>query len=277
MNLATVENPGIDRKSFERLRDVVYRESGITLKWEKATLMVGRLSKRVRQRGLRGFAEYADLIESNTDPQELTELLDAMSTNVTYFFREPEHFDFLRDIYRKHLKQGQRRIRVWCAAASTGDEPYTIAMTLLDQTPPGIDLRILATDISTHALAKAIAGQYPQKTMENVPKALRDRHFQRSQANGVETYTASDKMKGAVLFRQFNLIKFPYQLTGPLDIIMCRNVMIYFDPETRQKIVNEFTRLLRPGGHLVISHSESLSDLAIGLEMIRPSVYVKPS
>lgn len=275
MQLATADNPGIDRKSFNRLSAIVYRESGITLKWEKATLMVGRLSKRVRTLGLANFAQYADLLDANSHPKEMTELLDAMSTNVTYFFREPEHFEFLRDTYQEYVKEGRKRLRVWCAAASTGDEPYTIAMTLLDHTPPGVDLRILATDISTQALAKAILGEYPEKAMTEVPRTLSDRYFRRTLVNGQTRYLASDAMKSSLLFRQFNLVKFPYQLSGPLDIIMCRNVMIYFDPPTRQKIVDQFTRLLRPGGHLIISHSESLSDLNITLEMVRPSVYLK--
>lgn len=276
MDMATVENPGIDRKSFDRIAKVVYRESGITLKWEKATLMVGRLSKRLRELNLTGFRQYADLVENSPSAEEMTILLDSMSTNVTYFFREPEHFDILRDVYKGWLKAGQKRLRIWCAAASTGDEPYTIAMTLLDHTPPGVDLRVLATDISTQALAKAIAGQYPERAMENVPKTMQDRYFRRELVAGQAKYTASQKMKNALLFRQFNLVKFPFSLKGPLDFILCRNVMIYFDPPTRQKIVDEFYRLLKPGGNLIISHSESLSDLKIKFDMVRPSVYVKP-
>lgn len=275
MDMAILDNPGIDRSSFDRIAAIVYRESGITLKWEKATLMVGRLSKRVRELGLTGFKQYADILESNPEPAEMTRLLDSMSTNVTYFFREPDHFDVLRDIYKGWLKQGQKRFRFWCAAASTGDEPYTIAMTLLDQTPPGVDLRILATDISTQALAKAIAGEYPERAMENIAKPLQSRHFKRTEVNGQTQYIASQKMKDALLFRQFNLVKFPFSLKGPLDFILCRNVMIYFDPPTRQKIIDQFYRLLKPGGYLIISHSESLSDLKIQFDMVRPSVYLK--
>ncbi len=270
-----VEDPGIDRRSFEQIREIVYAESGIILRWEKATLVVGRLSKRLRALGLSSYSQYVRRLREDETKGELTFLLNAISTNVTYFFREPDHFEFIQQLLGEWVAAGQRRLRIWCAAASTGEEPYTIAMTVMEKCPPEVDCKILATDISTQALARAQQGIYQAKAVEPVPHTLKGRYFEPVLSDGVKQFAANSRLKSRLLFRHFNLVKFPYALTGPLDLVMCRNVMIYFDPPTRQQIINEFHRLLKPGGYLIVSHSESLTGLHCPFAAVRPSIYIK--
>src|SRR5688572_1697358 len=159
----------LDRDTFERIRDLVYAKSGIVLKDDKATLVAGRLARRLRELGLGTARGYLEYLARDRDGRELTLLLDAISTNVTSFYREAEHFDFIGNTYASWLEQGQRRFRFWCAAASSGEEPYTLAMTLLERSPRQVDLRILATDISTAVLGQAVAGVYSSKAVAPIP------------------------------------------------------------------------------------------------------------
>lgn len=268
--------PGtLDHSTFERIRDLVYAKSGIVLNDDKATLVSGRLARRLRELGLHTPRDYLDYLDRDRDGGELTLLLDAISTNVTSFYREADHFDFIATTYGTWLEQGQRRFRFWCAAASSGEEPYTLAMTLLERSPPRVDLRILATDISTAVLGQALDGVYLAKTVAPIPKALLSRYFTAQHVGGRVEYAATEELRKPLSFRHLNLAEFPCPLKGPLDMILCRNVMIYFDQRLRARLVAEFHRLLKPGGFLLVSHSESLVGLDSAFRMIRPSVYVK--
>jgi chemotaxis protein methyltransferase CheR len=217
--------------------------------------------------------EYLSYLESDGSGVEMTQLLDAMSTNVTYFFREPEHFELIAQLHRRWLAAGQRRFRYWSAAASSGEEPYTLAMCLSGQGGPAADVRILATDISTAVLEKALVGVYPAAAVADIPKPLLEEHFRREP--GGDGYVVAEALRKLVLFRHLNLTHLPFRLHGPLDVILCRNVMIYFDEVLRGRLVREFARLLKPGGCLIISHSESLAGIDSDLEMVRPSLYMK--
>jgi chemotaxis protein methyltransferase CheR len=263
----------LDRYTFDRIRTLVSGRSGIVLRDDKATLVATRLHRRLRALGLSTPREYLAYLESDTSGAELTQLLDAMSTNVTYFFREPEHFELLGQLHRRWLAEGQRRFRYWSAAASSGEEPYTLAMSLLAGGGPAADVRILATDISTAVLERAMIGAYSATAVEEIPPQLLERYFSPDPAGG---YVVGDALRRLVLFRHLNLTHLPFRLQGPLDVVLCRNVMIYFDQELRSRLVREFARLLKPGGCLVISHSESLAGIDSGLEMVRPSLYLKP-
>jgi chemotaxis protein methyltransferase CheR len=267
---------GLDRQSFEKIRAIVYARSGIVLKDDKATLVAGRLARRLRELGIADPRDYLAYLESDSSQSELTHLLDAMSTNVTFFFREPDHFELVSQLHRRWTQAGQRRFRYWCAAASSGEEPYTLAMTL-HALGGGQDLRILATDISTAILESAIAGVYLQKAVGDIPPELLARYFTREGGPNDTRYVVGDELRQLLIFRHLNLTHLPFQLRGPLDIIMCRNVMIYFDHDLRSRLVNEFARLLKPGGCLIISHSESLVGIDSKLEMVRPSLYMKRS
>jgi chemotaxis protein methyltransferase CheR len=268
-----VADAALDRKTFERIRDIVYARSGIVLNDDKLTLVAGRLGRRLRDLGLKSPRDYLEYLERDQGGQELTHLLDAISTNVTYFFREPEHFEFIKQLHSRWLNSGQRRFRYWSAASSSGEEPYTLAMTLHSLGVKGLDLKILATDISTAILERAIAGVYQDKAVGEIPPALLMRYFVKE---GPHEYVVTDELRKILTFRHLNLAVFPSPLSGPLDMILCRNVMIYFDHGLRSRLVNEFARLLKPGGCLIISHSESLVGIDVNLKMVRPSVYVKP-
>jgi chemotaxis protein methyltransferase CheR len=267
---------GLDRATFQRIRDIVYARSGIVLESHKATLVAGRLGRRLRDLGIDSPSQYLAYLEQDKSGRELTHLLDAMSTNVTYFYREPDHFEFISQLHSRWLANGQRRFRYWSAAASSGEEPYTLAMTLHALGTPELDLRILATDISTAILERALAGVYPEKAVSEIPRQHLLRHFKREVASGETQYVVGDELREMIAFRHLNLAHLPLRLSGPLDMILCRNVMIYFDLGLRSRLVNEFARLLKPGGCLIISHSESLVGIDCNLKMVRPSLYIKP-
>lgn len=263
----------LDRYTFDRIRTLVSQRSGIVLRDDKATLVATRLHRRLRALGLSSAREYLVYLESDNSGAELTQLMDAMSTNVTYFFREPEHFELIAQLHQRWLAAGQRRFRYWSAAASSGEEPYTLAMCLKGQGGPPADVRILATDISTAVLERAMTGAYTATSVAEIPKPLLAEYFRRDPDG--DGYLIGEALRKLVLFRHLNLTELPFRLHGPLDVILCRNVMIYFDQELRARLVREFARLLKPGGCLIISHSESLAGIDAGLEMIRPSLYLK--
>ncbi len=265
---------------FSRFRDLIHEQSGIHLAAGKETLLHSRISKRMRRLGIQKAEAYLKHIADDRSGQEMIELLDAISTNVTYFFREPDHFDQLRAALAHWVDEGQRRFRLWSAACSYGQEPYTMAMTALDAfrdlRAEGIDLRVLATDISTKVLAAAQEGVYSAGDLEKVALDFRDRYFDKlSTEEGQRRFQVLPALRSRVTFRRLNLSRPPFPMQGPLDVVFCRNVMIYFDTQTRQRLVNEIERLLRPGGLMMIGHAESLIGLTTRLTAISPSVYQK--
>lgn len=261
----------MDKQTFAEYKNLIYRESGIVLQQEKMSLLVNRIQKRIRSLGVSDETEYLKIIESDLSGEELTLLIDAISTNVTYFYREEKHFEILGSILEK--SKNKHKYRIWCAAASSGEEPYSIALEALEHANPlARDFKILATDICTKVLRRAVDGIYNEKDLEKIPDNLRTAHFKQYSES---QWQVSNDLKSLLTFKQFNLIKFPYPLSGPLDIIFCRNVMIYFDVETRQKIINEFCRLLAVGGYLFVSHSENLLGIQHPLKKFDSSVFRK--
>lgn len=267
----------MDSKTFDKFRELVYAKSGIALGPHKASLVSARVARRMRALGMTGHNDYLDAILRDETGGELVHFLDAISTNVTSFFREADHFEFLKEVLRRWQAEGQTRFRIWCAAASTGEEPYTLAMTALESLGAGVrDLRILATDISTRVLGVCMEGTYAQSKTETIPPALLSRYFTRFQEGGDSFYSANDELRKVLTFRRLNLAAPPYPMKGPMDVIFCRNVMIYFDEGLRGRLAQEAKRLLRPGGYFVVGHSESLVGSAREFRVIRPSVYQKP-
>lgn len=259
---------------FATLRDLVYRESGIVITDQKRPLLANRLAKRLKALKLSSDAEYLQIIETDREGSELVHLLDAVSTNVTYFFREPQHFEFLRsELIKIREQQPSHEVKIWCAAASSGDEPYTIAMNAEDIVPG--KWRLLGTDICMPVLQKAQAGLYKASDLEKVPDVMRRKYFTKVKMPDDEYAQVSPTLMSKVLFKRLNLVQFPYSLKGDFDFIFCRNVMIYFDKPTRQKIVEQFERLLRPGGSLILSLSESLLGINSILQKQPCSVYRK--
>ncbi|MBD3344738.1 MAG: methyltransferase domain-containing protein [Chitinivibrionales bacterium] len=266
----------MDKKIFIQFRDIIYAAAGISLNEKKEALVSARIAKRMRALGMEEHEEYLQYVQNDKNGEEIVQLLDAVSTNVTHFFRENEHFDFLSEAMSQWLEQGQRRFRYWSAGCSSGEEPYSIAMTLL-QTLDGrtSDMRILATDISTRILAASMAGEYSARKIENVSPFLRERYFVKQGRNTTAVYRVKDQLKKMILFKRLNLSVVPFPMQGPMDTIFCRNVMIYFDNEVRKRLLNEFYRLLKPGGYLMVGHAESLTGMLSGFKCVKPSVYVK--
>ncbi len=265
----------IDPASFARLKSLVYDLAGIDIKPGKEALVSGRLQKRMRELGINSYKAYIDRIAAEPDGDEVVLLLDAISTNVTSFFREPEHFTLLRSETARWIAEGRTRLRVWCAASSSGEEPYTIAMTMMEAIGSRkVDLRILATDISTRVLDIARRGTYAASSVNSVPADLRKKWLV-PDSDG-RLVRVKDDLRALVTYNRLNLAKPPYPMQGPLDAVFCRNVMIYFDNQVRSRILSEVRRLVRPRGLLCVGHAESLSTLQGDLETIQAAAYRVP-
>jgi len=263
----------IQPKTFEAIREIVYTASGIALGPRKEALVCARVSKRMRALGLADYDAYLAYLEDN--PHETVDLLDAVSTNVTSFFREGHHFEYLADELERAYADGQRRFRFWSAACSTGEEPYSLAMVIKETLPyPDVDARILATDISTQALDACEAAAYEDRHMTPVPQDLRERWFTHHRSSD-RPWVAKPALKQMVVFRRMNLSAPPFPMRGPLDAVLCRNVMIYFDDAVRARLLAEVGRLLKPGGLLVVGHAESLAGMISDFRYVKPSVYRK--
>jgi chemotaxis protein methyltransferase CheR len=267
----------MDQKVFQHFRDLIHRESGIALNKDKVALLSNRVSKRLRALCLSSIDEYLHFLERDDTGDELVNLLDVISTNVTYFFREPEHFTFLAEVFKKWNSDNRSRIRLWCAAASSGEEPYTLAITAKNNLDSRADFRMLATDICTNVLSKAQIGEYSPEQLRNVPAEIIRRYFRKTVRDDKDLWQVDSALGQSILFKRLNLNDFPYPLKGPFDIIFCRNVMIYFDLDLRRRIINEFNRLLAPGGYLFISRSETLLGIDHPFKSAAVSVYQKPS
>lgn len=266
----------LSTNEFQLFQTLVYQQVGISLSENKQSLIVSRLSKRVRDLELPSYQAYYDFVVGGTDPDELTKLLDMISTNKTDFFREPGHFDFLREKIIPTLANEQA-IRIWCSASSTGEEPYTIAMTLWDaiSQPAQWDCQILASDISTRVLEKAAKGIYEDERVQSLPSDLVRRHFLRGKGEQQGFLKIKLPLLNMVSFRRINLMDEAFPIRNPLDVIFCRNVMIYFDRPTQAKLMTKFYRYLKPGGYLFIGHSESLQWIEHPFAYVAPTIYQK--
>lgn len=266
----------MERKTFDKFRTLIYTKCGITLGEQKEALVSARIAKRMRALNVDSHEQYYDAVIKDKTGAELVQLIDAISTNFTNFFREPIHFEILTDLLKKWKAQGQRRFRIWCAAASTGEEPYTLAMTANEAIGAlGTDVKILATDISTRVLQTCHRGLYDDKRVATVSRDLRQRYFEELRDNGQAVYEVKDSLRSLLVFRRLNLSTPPFPMRGPFDAVFCRNVMIYFDNQIRTRLVSEIHELLKPGGYLMIGHAESLTGLDTKFKTVRPSVYVK--
>ncbi|MFC1614472.1 CheR family methyltransferase [Gemmatimonadota bacterium] len=266
----------MDQRLFNKFRSLVYEQSGINLGSEKQALVCARVGKRMRTLCIQDHKEYYNRVLQDKTGRELISLLDVISTNVTNFFREEKHFGVLDELLRQWDDEGQTRFRIWCAASSTGEEPYTIAMTVREALGGNLkDTKILATDISTSVLEKAARGEYSENKLEKIPSHLLKRYLKKV-TNGSESYyQVKDTLRSLITFGRLNLSVNPYPLKGPFDVVFCRNVMIYFDNEVRKKVLDNIYQLLRPGGYLMVGHAESLTSLVSDFKSVMPSVYIK--
>jgi chemotaxis protein methyltransferase CheR len=247
-------------RDFKRVRRLIYDRAGIALGDSKVHMVYSRLSRRVRTLGLKTIHEYLDLVERDPGP-EWEAFTNALTTNLTSFFRERHHFDILRE-YLAQVPEGQV-VKIWCAAASTGEEPYSIAMTVVEHyrsfTPP---VMILASDVDTQVLATASAGIYPLERTETLEKRQVRLFFRRGAGAHEGSVRVVDPLKKLIRFTPLNLLDDGWPIKGPLDAIFCRNVMIYFDKATQRTILQKFAPLLKPEGLLFAGHSESFTQAA---------------
>ena len=271
-----LSSPELGDAEFHRIRSLLYRVSGIDLHPGKEGLVKSRLAKRLRALGLATFEDYLAHLERDSSGEELAMMVDVLTTNKTSFFREAQHFDYLRERVLPTLRARAGAMRLWSAACSTGEEPFSIAMLLSDELGPqsASSARILATDISARVLSHATAGVYEEETLRDVPPPFVGRHFALARTTPTRAYRVNDALRSMVRFARLNLIG-PWPMRGPFDVIFCRNVMIYFDEPTQQRLVRRLWEILAPGGHLFVGHSESLSALTHEFRYARPAVYVK--
>jgi len=265
----------MDPRTFDNFRNLIYEKSGISLNDSKKSLMCSRMGKRMRSLGIDSHRMYLKHVIQDESGQEIVYLLDAISTNVTRFFREPDHFQFLEKTMKEWFKSGQQRFRIWSAACSTGEEPYSIAMTILESGGSKYDFKILATDISTRALETARRGIYEVGKMEQISKKHEELYFDRILESNSGHYMVKSALRRMIVFGRLNLSTPPFPMNGPLDVVFCRNVMIYFDNQVRHRLLKEICQLLKSGGYLIVGHAESLIGLTEDLKSVQPSVYMK--
>lgn len=270
-------------RDFERFSRLVYDQCGIRLPAHKQSMLEARLRKRLRALGLGSFEEYAELIFSGREPEgELIRLIDVVTTNKTDFFREPAHFDFLvRSALPELIERDEaglsRPLRVWSAGCSTGKEPYTLAMVLSEYraTYPEFRFEILGTDISTDVLDKAVKGIYAEEKAEPIPAPLRRKYLLKARDPELRQVRVVPELRSQVRFRRLNFMDADYGLREAFDIIFCRNVLIYFDRPTQERLLTRFAGYLESGSFLFLGHSETLLGLSLPLKQMAPSVYRK--
>ena len=259
---------------FGRFQRFIYDAAGITLSPSKKALVCGRLSKRLAAHGLASYDAYYDLLASGQAAEEVQTAVDLLTTNETYFFREPKHFELLRAIAQKAAAGRKRSFRVWSAASSSGEECYSMAMVLADCLGTS-SWEVLGTDISHRVLQRARAGHYPMERGRNIPPPYLKRFCLRGIGEQEGTLLVERSLRQRVNFAQVNLNEDLPRL-GTFDVIFLRNVMIYFNAETKRQVVARVLSLLEPGGHLCIGHSESLNDISDAVVQLAPSIYRKP-
>jgi chemotaxis protein methyltransferase CheR len=274
------ETRDLTREEYELFRRLVYAKSGINLGDQKMQLVRARLGKRVRSGGFASFRAYYDQVEGDQTGEELCKLLDAISTNTTHLFREIRHFRLLSEILKQWMENKAWRtannsLRIWSAGCSRGEEPYSIGMVAhaAVANQPAVDLRILATDLSVQMLSRAKLGLFEMHRVGTVPPEYKNRYLQRVHQDGQQFLQVVPELRQAIKFSRFNLMSEKFPFRHGFHIIFCRNVMIYFDRNTQQTLVNKFADHLLRGGYLMIGHSESLNGLQHPLSYVEPTVY----
>ena len=256
---------------FDRVSRLIYDHAGISLSATKEDMVYSRLARRLRVTGLASFNEYLALLDDENDA-EWEAFVNALTTNLTSFFREAHHFPVLAEHVKKQREK--HAVTLWCSASSTGEEPYSMAMTMVDlyqsYTPP---VKILATDLDTSVLEKAAAGIYPLERLEKLPQDTLKRFFLKGTGSNAGQAIVRPELRNMITFRQLNLLDAPWPMRGPFDAIFCRNVMIYFDKQTQHRILQKFTPMLQPDGLLFAGHSESFHHAADLFKLRGKTVY----
>jgi chemotaxis protein methyltransferase CheR len=275
--MADMNDDHLSNRNFERLAVHIRKTAGITLTEKKRMMLEGRLRRRLKLVGAADLDDYCDYVfAGDTADAEQQHLINAVTTNKTDFFREPKHFEYLEDKLLPELaRQGARKVTVWSAACSTGAEPYTIAMLLDDFAAqrPGMSYQILATDIDTQVLRAAHRGVYNEELLDPVPAALRRKYVMRSRDTRCADVRISPKLRAAIAFGQLNLMDASYGVGAAIDMIFCRNVLIYFEKETQEAVVQRLVRCLKPGGYLFLGHAESITGFDVPVTQVGSTIF----
>lgn len=270
----------LTHEEYGWFRDLVYEKAGINLGDKKMQLVRARLGKRLRAGAFKSYRAYYEHVKADASGEELTLLIDAISTNTTHLFREKNHFTWLEEAIGRWMsdtRQMRSPIRIWSAGCSSGEEPYTIAMVMdnLTHQYSSLKFKILATDISTRMLDQARRGAFDSGKLAQVPSEFKRRYFAREGPRGEERMLITPETKKLITFARLNLMDAKYPFRNPMDIIFCRNVMIYFDRPTQEALVAKYANALSAGGYLLIGHSESLNNIKHPFSYIAPTIYQK--
>ena len=258
-------------KDFLRLKDFIYDQCGINIVDSKKTMLEARLQKRLRFLRLRSFSQYCEYLFSPQGiEEELTDMINLVTTNKTDFFREPGHFDYLHDRVLPELKGRRDNVMVWSAGCSSGEEPYTLAMVLKES---GCNFTILATDISTKVLERARLAVYDEERVGPIAPEMRKKYLLKSKDRLKKLYRVVPELRTRVHFRRLNFMEGDFGFRERMDVIFCRNVIIYFDKPTQEKILNKICAFLSPGGYLFMGHSETLFGMSLPLVQAAPTIY----
>jgi chemotaxis protein methyltransferase CheR len=262
----------MSNRNFSLISDVAYHITGIKLGDHKKNMIYSRLARRIRALGLRSFDDYCSLIETESGP-EITEFVNAITTNLTAFFREPHHFEFLANTVCANIRRqgGVRRLRGWSAGCSTGEEPYSISIVLRESMPAtGWDIKLLATDLDSNVVAHSKAGIYNADRVEDISSPRQKKWFMHDRDG--RQVKVKQSLQDLITFKQLNLLH-TWPMKGPFDFIFCRNVVIYFDKETQKVLFDRYADLLKPNGYLFIGHSETLHKVSDRFRSLGKTMY----
>lgn len=265
-------------RDFKYIKDLVRDTSGIVLSEIKRDMVYGRLSRRLRQLGLDRFSDYCEILKSG-DSDELRSFTNALTTNLTAFFRENHHFEFIHDLLAQRRNiAGKNRIRIWSAGCSTGEEPYSIAMMVREALGncTGLDVKILATDLDTNVLSHGERGVYDVERVASMPQERVERWFKRGKGKNDGYVMVAPELRELITFKQLNLMH-PWPMRGPFDLIFCRNVVIYFDKPTQKILFDRFADILSDTGHLFLGHSETMFKVSTRFDLVGKTIYVRNS
>ncbi len=272
-----IYNTELTDKQFVRLSDFIYNNYGIKMPPVKKIMLQSRLHKRLKALGMGSFDEYLTYVfDDHSHAEEVVNMIDVVSTNKTDFFREPAHFDFLMETALPHLmRNGSKRINIWSAGCSSGEEPYTMAICLNEfaEKNPGMDYSIKATDISTKVLQHAVSGVYAENRVDVIPLALKRKYFLKSKDQLEPKVKVVKQLRDKITFQRLNFMDNQYALNEVNDIVFCRNVLIYFDKKTQEAVIRKQCSKLRPGGFYFLGHSESTAGLDVPLRQIKPTIF----
>jgi len=269
----------LSKRDFDRLSDFIYNNYGIKMPPAKHIMLQSRLQKRLKALEIQSFDEYVNYVFSKKGIDEIVHMIDVVSTNKTDFFREPQHFEFLRDtvLHEAYNHFKQRFFKIWSAGCSSGEEVYTLSMILAEfmAKNPGIDYSIFGTDISTQVLQKAITAIYSIDKVSVVPLELKRKYLLKSKASDEKTIRIVPSLRSKTNFQRINFMDNAYGVNENFDIIFCRNVLIYFDRQTQEKVINRLSRHLKQGGYFFLGHSESITGLEVPLKQVKPTIFRK--